>query len=248
MDLNLQGKVAIVTGGARGIGEGIAKMLADEGARVIIADRDTGLAERTVASMGGSVHFEYMDVTDKNSVQNAVSHLFKQFGTIDILVNNAGIGNKVPFTALSSENLESVFKVNVFGTIWVTQSVIEHMASNKYGKIINISALAGVDPKPFYVHYSASKAAIIALTKAVALEYAEHNLNINCICPGAVDTKLWTQVFPESFGELCVGGGCGDRSFALGRSQKIEDIAHMVCYLASDVMKNVTGQNFFITS
>ena len=248
MNLNLQNKVAIVTGGARGIGEGIVRMLADEGARVVLADKDTVLSERTVATAGDTVSFEYMDVTDKSSVQRAVSHIVQQFGTIDILVNNAGIGNKVPFTALSSENLESVFAVNVFGTIWTTQAVIEHMASKKYGKIINIAALSGVDPKPFYVHYSASKAAVIALTKAIALEYAAHNLNINCICPGAVDTKLWEQVSPESFGELCVGGGCGDRSFALGRSQKIEDIAHMVCYLASDVMKNVTGQNFFITS
>lgn len=249
MELNLHDKLAVITGGAQGIGEGIANMLLSEGARVVIADIDATRAQRTLADMGDRAGFELMDVTNPDAVRKAVAEITKRYGEIDILVNNAGIGNKVPFSRMTPENFDNVFKVNVYGTFHVTQAVIDKMAARKAGKIVNIAALAGVDPRPLYAHYSASKAAVLAFTKAVALEYAEFNLNINSICPGAVDTKLWTQ--PAGNG-LCgcdlEVGGCQGRTFALGRSQKIEDIAHMVCYLASDLTKNVTGQNFFITS
>lgn len=249
MELNLTDKLAVVTGGAQGIGEGIARMLLAEGARVVIADIDAIRAQRTLADMGSRAGFEHMDVTDHEAVRKAVEAISKQHGEIDILVNNAGIGNKAPFARMTPENFNNVFRVNVYGTFNVTQAVIAKMAHRKAGKIVNIAALAGVDPRPLYAHYSASKAAVIAFTKSVALEYAESNLNINCICPGAVDTKLWTQPVSD---ELCGGdlsvGGCQGRTFSLGRAQKIEDIAHMVCYLSSDLAKNVTGQNFFITS
>ena len=247
MELNLHDKLAVVTGGAQGIGEGIVRMLKDEGARVVIADIDDKRTSITLDDLGAGVGFEHMDVTSPDGVRSAVANILKQHGDIDILVNNAGIGNKVPFALMTYENFDNVFRVNCYGTFLVTQAIIKGMAARRSGKIVNIAALAGVDPRPLYAHYSASKAAVLAFTKSVALEYAEYNLNINSISPGAVDTKLWTQPLPEGFGDLCVGG-CGDRHFSLGRKQKIEDIAHMVCYLASDLAKNVTGQNFFITS
>ena len=247
MELHLQGKLAVVTGGAQGIGEGIARMLRDEGVRVVIADIDDHRAGLTLKALGPDVDFVHMDVTDQTSVLDAVASVTKDYGPIDILVNNAGIGNKTPFALMTPENFENVFRVNCYGTFLVTQAVIKGMAASRSGKIINIAALAGVDPRPLYAHYSASKAAVLAFTKAVALEYAEYNLNINSISPGAVDTKLWSQPQPPCLGDFAVGG-CGERTFSLGRKQKIEDIAHMVCYLASDMAKNVTGQNFFITS
>lgn len=247
MELNLKGKLAVVTGGAQGIGEGIARMLLSEGVRVVIADIDDTRAARTLGTLAGA-SFEHMDVTAQESVRVAVNNIIKDHGDIDILVNNAGIGNKVPFSAMTYANFDQIFKVNMYGTFNVTQAVIDRMAARKYGKIVNISALAGVDPKPLYAHYSASKAAVLAFTKAVALEYAGNDLNINSICPGAVDTKLWSQPAATTGCVDLAVGGCGERTFSLGRAQKIEDIAHMVCYLASDLAKNVTGQNFFITS
>lgn len=250
MDLNLSEKVAFVTGGGRGIGEAIAQHLAKEKAKVVIADIDAERAQRTIAAIGNSASFIEMDVTNEASVISAVEEVIQQFGKIDILVNNAGVSSRVKLTNMSYQDFDHVFKVNMYGTFLVTRAVIPHMATRQFGKVINIAAQAGETPMATYSHYSASKAAVIAFTKAVAKEYADCDLNINCICPGAVDTKLWSKnnlQIKDAEETLSFHTDIVPK-FSLGRAQKLEDIANMVCYLASDLTKNISGQKFFVTS
>ncbi len=250
MELNLAGKVAIVTGGARGIGEGIATQLAAEGVKVAIADIDAVRAEKTLSALGPDARFVKTDVTDENSVRAAVESVQSMLGPVDILVNNAGISSRMRLAEMAYEDFDRVFKVNMYGTYLMTRAVIEEMRKRKQGKIVNIAALVGTRPDATFAHYSASKAAVIAFTNAIAAEYAEDNLNINCISPGAVATRLWSKEnlqTKDGKDTICFNTDI-ECSFSLGRAQKIEDIANMVCYLVSDLTRNISGQNFFVTS
>ncbi|QJT09823.1 SDR family NAD(P)-dependent oxidoreductase [Oceanidesulfovibrio marinus] len=250
MDLNLSGKVALVTGAARGIGEGIASRFIAEGAKVAVADVDEIRAQRTLEHLGPQSMFVRMDVTNEQSVQDAVDTVTDAYGQIDILVNNAGVSTRISLANMTYDDFDYVFKVNTYGTFLVTRAVIPQMIERKHGKIVNIAAMVGASPMQTFSHYSASKAAVIAFTKAVAMEHAEYDLNINCVCPGGVDTRLWSK------DNLQVKGGTDiinfkadiEQRFSLGRAQKIEDIANMVCYLSSDLTQNISGQNFFVTS
>lgn len=250
MELDLSGKVVFVTGGGRGIGEAIAQQFVREGATVVIADINPDRAKRTIAALGPNASFIEMDVTSESSVTSAVNKALQDFGKIDVLVNNAGVSNRVKLEGMTYDEFDHVFKVNMYGTFLMTRAVIKHMAERKSGKIVNIAAQSGDKPMPTYSHYSASKAAIIAFTSAVAQEYADCDLNINCICPGAVDTKLWSKNNLEINGAkdaLSFRKDIATR-FSLGRAQKLEDIANMACYLGSDLTKNISGQKFFVTS
>lgn len=250
MEMNLQGKVAVVTGGARGIGESIVSHLVTEGARVVIADIEQERAEKACSAIGDNSSFVFMDVTDKTSVEKGIGQVTADLGQIDILVNNAGVSRRLTLLSMEPEDWDHVFKVNAFGPYLTTRAVMPQMMKRQEGKIVNIAALSGRKPMPTYSHYSASKAALIAFTEAVALEYASYGLNINCVCPGAVATKLWSidnletkDGLPRlSFDDDIVS------NFALGRAQRMEDVANMVCYLSSDLTKNITGQVFNITS
>jgi NAD(P)-dependent dehydrogenase (short-subunit alcohol dehydrogenase family) len=151
---------------------------------------------------------------------------------------------------MEPEDWHFIFKVNAFGPYLTTRAVLPQMVERRQGKVINIAAMVGKKPMATYAHYSASKAALIAFTEAVALEYAEYGLNINSVCPGAVNTKLWSTENLETKDKTCVYSFdrdiCG--GFSLGRAQRMEDVANMVCYLSSDLTKNITGQSFNITS
>lgn len=250
METNLHGKVALVTGGARGIGESIVSHLVKEGARVVIADIEQERAEKACREIGENSSFVYMDVTDKTSVENGISKVTTELGQVDILVNNAGVSRRLTLLSMEPEDWDHVFKVNAFGPYLTTRAVLPQMITRQEGKIVNIAAQSGRKPMPTYAHYSASKAALIAFTEAVALEYASYGLNINCVCPGAVATKLWSIDNLEikdgsqrlSFDDDIVS------NFALGRAQRLEDVANMVCYLCSDLTQNITGQIFNVTS
>jgi NAD(P)-dependent dehydrogenase (short-subunit alcohol dehydrogenase family) len=250
MEMHLDNKVALVTGGARGIGESIATHLVREGARVVIADLEAERAEKACQVMGPNASFIRMDVTDKESVEAGIRRVTEELGRIDILVNNAGVSRRVRVLNMEPDDWNYIFKVNTFGPYLTTRAVLPQMIEREKGKIVNIAAMAGKKPMATYAHYSASKAALIAFTEAVALEYAEHGLNINCVCPGAVATKLWSIDNLETQDKSCVSSFdkdiCG--SFSFGRAQRLEDVANMVCYLCSDLTKNITGQSFNITS
>ncbi|MCB2214773.1 SDR family NAD(P)-dependent oxidoreductase [Desulfofustis glycolicus] len=250
MEMHLQNKMALVTGGARGIGESIAAHLVAEGVRVVIGDIAEERAERACRTIGENCSFVYLDVTDRDSVDSAVQRITEELGQIDILVNNAGISRRVTLLSMEPEEWLDVFRVNAYGPYLTTRAVLPQMIKREKGKIVNIAAISGKKPMATYAHYSASKAALIAFTEAVALEYAAYGLNINAVCPGAVATELWSlenletsdKRFRASFDDDIAG------TFSLGRAQRLEDVANMVCYLCSDLTKNITGQSFNVTS
>lgn len=250
MEMNLENKTALVTGGARGIGESIAQHLAQEGVRVVIGDTSEERAERACQSIGRESSSIYLDVTNKACVDNVIAEVTRRLGQIDILVNNAGVSRRVTVLNMEPEDWDCVFKVNAYGTYLMTRAVLPQMIKRGSGKIVNIAALSGKKPMATYAHYSASKAAVIAFTEAVALEYAEYGLNINCVCPGAVQTKLWSLDNLETKDKRFSGSFDSDivSQFSLGRAQRLEDVANMVCYLSSDLTRNITGQSFNVTS
>ena len=255
MDVN--GLVALVTGGGRGIGRGIVLALARNGADVVIADIDAENAAATaedVADLGRRSHTVEMDVTDQESVDAAVRDTQDRFGQIDVLVNNAGVVSAPGWTGRVDENeadWDIVYEVNVKGVDRVTQAVSPGMKERRFGKIINISSVAGRRGNPGLSAYSASKAACISITQAAALELAPHNINVNAICPGLLWTPMWNVLAtrqvslfedaaartPREQFESMVA-----RSTPLGREQTPEDIGNLAAFLASQYARNITGQ------
>lgn len=247
MDLKLEGKVALVTGAGSqvGFGKGIALALAQYGCNVIVNDVDKAGAEKTaaeIAALGRQSLAIKADVTSVAEVKEMVATALKKFGRIDILVNNAGRTTPpMPFVNTPEKNWEIVFNLNVFGVFHCTKAVLPQMIERKYGKIINISSGAGFSGSPRFIHYGASKAAVMAFTHGLAREVIGSGINVNSVAPGVGDTNfLVTGGFPE--GEL-------NRAVATvptGKSTTPQEVGDMVAYLASDVSRNVVGQVFAI--
>lgn len=252
MDLGLKGKIAIVTGGSIGIGKGIVECLAREGATVVIADINLADAKKVADQVGNGTVAVKMDVTKKADVKGMVKDTLDRYGKIDILVNNAGLsGGRVNFLDIDEDLWDSVQDVNIRGIYLITQAVLPDMMKRKYGKIVNISSLAGKDGIPNQSHYCASKFAVIGLTQSLAKEYGEYNLNINAVCPGAVRTPLWNALLEMLSKQQ---GRSPDEIFndfvsssPFKRPQTPEDIGNLVAFLASDISKNITGQAVNIT-
>ena len=253
MDLGLENKVAIVTGGAVGIGKGIVTCLAQESAKVIIADIDIELAKKTASEFGEHVDAMRLDVTDKSQVEALVKEVLAKYGKIDILVNNAGISRPIKFVDIEPEEWDQKFNVNVKGVYLITRAVLPHMMEKRYGKIINIASMVAKEAIPMFSHYCATKFAVMGLTQALAKEYAEYDINVNAVCPGVVRTALWDEDLLPDMGKQ--QGITPDEAFErfcetipLGRAQTPEDIGNMVTYLASDIGRNMTGQGINVTS
>jgi NAD(P)-dependent dehydrogenase (short-subunit alcohol dehydrogenase family) len=253
MELGLKGKIAIVTGGAVGIGKGIVDCLAREGATVVIFDLNMEAAKRLADQVGNKSIAIKVDLTQKTDVEYAVKTTLDKFGKIDILVNNAGVSRNIKFVDINPEEWDRVFNLNTKGLYLITRAILPHMMQRRYGKIINISSMVGKEGIPDFSHYCASKFAVIGLTQSLAKEYAEYDLNINAVCPGVVRTSLWNDnllptmakeqgVSPdEAFENFC-------KTIPLRRSQTPEDIGNIVAFLASDISKNMTGQGINVTS
>jgi len=230
-------KIAIVTGAARGIGRAIAEKLASMNDTVIITDiAESGEATTSeLKSMGYDVHFEKVDVADLENVGNAVRKINEKFGRIDILVNNAGIRPTKPFSQMEFKDWQKVLDVNLNGVFNFCTTVLPLMQANKWGRIINISSLAAQQGSTGgHSHYSASKAAVVGLSKSLAREYAKFGITVNAVAPGWIDTEGWE------------GGLDGKREeFAakipLGRLGMPEDVAKGVAFLASDDAEYITG-------
>lgn len=241
--MKLKDKVAIVTGGSRGIGFAIASKFAMEGAKVIIISlREEGLksAVEKIRSMGGEVIGFQGDVTSRERINEIVSEVLKRFGVIDILVNNAGVHVGKPFWEEPLDFYEFTFRVNVLGTVIPSQAVVPHMIKRRKGKIINISSKAAIVGEPGHAAYSASKGAVLALTRAMAIELAPYNINVNAICPGPVETDmLLSGATKEGLEEL-------RRNIPLGRIGKPMDIAGAALYLASEDSDWCTGQAIIV--
>ncbi len=193
--LVLEGKVAVVTGGARGIGRAICERYVAEGARVAVADVRMTEARSTAETLGAPAFAVELDVTRQDSIDRMVETVVARAGGIDILVNNAGVFDMAPLLEVTSESYERVFAVNVKGTLFTLQAVARQMVKQgRGGKIINLSSQAGRRGEALVSVYCSSKAAVISLTQSAGLALIGHRINVNGISPGVVDTPMWDQV------------------------------------------------------
>lgn len=238
-------KVATVTGSGRGIGKAIALGLANEGAKVLVVDKVSEAAASTVDSIkegGGEAIAMTLDVTQSEDVRSMVRMAVEQFSRIDILVNNAGWFGIEPFLETSEETWDYILTLNLKSVLLCCRAVIEVMSKQGYGKIVNISSGAGRAGMSAQASYSAAKAGVIGLTKTLAREMARYKINVNCVCPGAVDTPLTGELASRSpkMMESLVSLIPWRR---LGRP---EEIAAAVCFLASDDAEYITGQTLSV--
>lgn len=232
-------EVAIVTGSSRGMGKATALALAKEGAKVVVVDIDPTGGEdvvREIEALGGEAIFVRADVSERADVRRMVQATLDRFGEIDILVNNAGIHDGAPFTEESEQMWQRLFRVNVMGTVLPTQAVVPHMSERGKGKIVNISSKAAVVGEPYHAAYSASKGAILALTRCIAIELAPHKITVNAVCPGPTYTDMLLGATDAAQREEL------SAIAPLGRLGQPEDIAGAVLYLASEESDWCTGQ------
>jgi 2-dehydro-3-deoxy-L-rhamnonate dehydrogenase (NAD+) len=237
---SLKNQVAIVTGAGQGIGEGIARRLAAAGARVAVLDLKEDLARSVAESIGGAGIA--CDVSSASSVEKAISEIRRQLGPVDILVNNAGIaGRTLPLTELSEQDLDQVYAVNLKGVFLTCKAVISEMLERQYGRIVNVASIAGKEGNPTLIPYSATKAAVICLTKALAKEVAgKGDVTVNSISPAVVHTTILDKI-SKSTVEYMVS------KIPMGRTGKIEEIAALVHFLASRESSFTTGQCYDIS-
>jgi len=235
--LKLTDKVALVTGGSRGIGFAIAKILSDNGASVVITSKNSEKIKQAEAKISNSFGIT-CDIKKKNEVQNVLDQTIKKFGKLDILVNNAGIFPKIKLLhEIEEEEWNEVLDVNLTGQFRFTKEAIPHLQKTS-GCIINISSDAGLKAYQGFNAdaYSASKAALIVLTKCWALEYAKNKIRVNCICPGVVDTDM-TKPFLKNQKDI----EFMNNEHPLGRIGQPEEIGKSVLYFASDDALWITG-------
>ena len=235
--MKLSGKIALITGGSRGIGFATAKIMSENGAIVVITGKDSKRLEKSVLKIPNSIGF-VADIRKTDEVKNVVRKTIEKFGKLDILVNNAGIFPKIKqLHEIDEDEWNEVLDVNLTGQFRFTKEAIPHLQKTS-GSIINISSDAGLKAyQGFNVDaYSASKAALIILTKCWALEYAKYKIRVNCICPGVVDTDMTKQFLKTQQDKDFM-----DNEHPIGRIGKPEEIAKAIMYFVSDDASWTTG-------
>lgn len=234
----IKGKVCIVTGSTRGIGRAIAELYASEGADVIVNGARSGSADEWISQSKFRAHLHpyYFDITDAAAIRQNIMAIKKQFGHIDVLVNNAGVEFNELIGMISRENMQKMFSVNVYGTIEMIQAVSRIMSRNENGgSIINISSMVGVRGNAGQLVYSATKGAVIALTKSAAKELASKGIRVNSIAPGLTQTEMIEQADLEKLqGRI--------HNICVGRIAQPTDIAGACLLLASDYAGYISGQ------
>lgn len=242
---NLRGRVAIITGGSRGIGFAITEGLASAGAKVVVADileKEGGEAVKILRSKGFRATFVHVDVTKRTSIEAMVSTVLKEYGQIDILVNNAGVIIRKLIEEITDKDWAWMMDVNLRGTFLCSQIVGKEMIKQKYGKIINISSNVAHTPLPHRGIYAVTKAGISHFTKALALEWAQYHININAIAPGTTITEMNRNYFeehPNDYEERI-------KTHPLGRLGVPEDYIGIAVLLASKASDFMTGQTVFV--
>jgi 3-oxoacyl-[acyl-carrier protein] reductase len=235
--VRLKDKVAIITGGANGIGRETAITFAREGSKLIIADFDTVSGEELVSQLkeqGVQAHFEQVDVSKQESVLQMVAGAINTFGKIDILINNAGITRDAMLKKLTAEQWQQVIDVNLSGVFYCTQAVLPHMLEQESGKIINTSSIVGLNGNLGQTNYAAAKAGLIGMTKTWAKELGRKGINVNAVAPGFIETNMVATVPEKVLNQLI-------ERVPLQRLGKPSDIANAYLYLASAESDYVNG-------
>jgi 3-oxoacyl-[acyl-carrier protein] reductase len=239
--IDLNGRTAVVTGGAQGFGKAITERFVASGAKVAIWDHDKALADKTAEKIGNAVSAFKVDVTDSAAVEKTRDDTLKAFGKIDILVNNAGIAgiNKTVWDT-DLDEWRKVMRINLDGPFICCKAIVPGMIEKKYGRIVNIASIAGKEGNPNAAHYSASKAGLIALTKSLGKELAAHDILVNAVTPAAAKTAIFDQLTQQHI------------DFMLSKIPKnrfvlVEELAAMVAWLASEDCAFSTGAVFDIS-
>lgn len=232
MNIDLSGKHALVTGASRGIGEAIARRLAESGARVTLAARSKERVEQIAGEIGANAQPLELDITGAD-LRDKIKALIDQ-QAIDILVNNAGVTDDQLFLRMKPQSWDTVLRTNLDSAFHITQEVVKKMIRSQWGRIINISSVVGLMGNPGQVNYASSKAALIGFTKALALEIGSRNITVNAIAPGFISTAMTDQMTDEARTTL-------ESRIALRRLGTVDDIAYAVVFLASEHASYITG-------
>ncbi len=241
--IDLKNRVAVITGGAKGIGRAAAERMLRSGATVALWDLDAVRMQETVAVLSdiGPVIATVVELTDQRSVQAAADTTLAQLGQIDILVNNAGItGGNAPSWEIDPDVWRRVLEVNLTGTFLTCRAIVPHMISRGYGRIVNVASIAGKEGNPNAAHYSASKAGLIGFTKSLAKELAPRNIVANCITPAAARTEIFSQMKQEHVDYML-------SKIPMGRFLELDEVAALICWLSSEECSFSTGAVFDVS-
>jgi NAD(P)-dependent dehydrogenase (short-subunit alcohol dehydrogenase family) len=240
---DLKGRTAVVTGAARGIGYGVAERLLQSGAKVSLWDLKQGDLDRAAKALGnhGETHAAAVDVTKSDAVDAAMRDVEKRWGRVDVLVNNAGIlGPRKPSHEHTNKDWQDCIDVLMTGTFFCMRAALPGMLQRKYGRIVNISSTSGKEGSMMMPAYTAPKAGVIGLTKALGREYAATGVMINCVTPANIDTEMTTHLGPE-YREFALG------RIPVGRYGRVDEVASLVAWLVSEEMSFSTGACFDIS-
>lgn len=230
----LEGKVAIVTGAARGIGRGIAEVLAERGAKVVVIDVNEDQAKAAAAELGPDNVGIGLDVSNREQVDAAVADIVDRFGKIDILVNNAGINRDAMLWKMTDEQWDSVIKVDLSGVFYFCRAVSTHMRTAKYGRICNVAS-ASWEGNIGQTNYAAAKAGVVGLTRSISKELARSQITVNAVCPGFIETDMTRGMPKDLFDAQIV-------KIPLQRAGQPSDVAKVIAFLVSDDAAYVTGE------
>lgn len=251
--MDMTGKVTLITGAGGGIGGGIADVFAKAGSRVYVADlelEDAKLKAQQIRKARGLAESAKLDVTNKDDIQALVDRMIKENGKIDHLINCAGIGYNKPYMESSDDEFRKTLEVNLIGANNCCQAVLRQMIPRKEGKIVNILSASSRQGSDFFTHYSSSKFGLLGLTQGIGMAAAKHNINVNGICPGIIETRIGEKQGGGLVQQMAKYSGKPEellkegirKTIPLRRFQTGDDIGHMALFLCSDLAKNITCQ------